>query len=93
MSEEADADWQDGLVEWGEEDSRKWLTEKMDAALMKAAFGPPRKQRQTALRVYGRSFETVELDDAGKVIEPVRCICGHTALIHQSKCPFANYVF
>lgn len=73
MGEEADADWQAGLSEWGEEDARRWLAEKMDAALMKAALGhTPKKQRQTALRVRGRSFETVDLDDAGKVIEPPR---------------------
>lgn len=73
MGEEADADWQDGLSEWGEEDARKWLADKMDAALMKAAFGPTvKKRRPTALRLRGRSFETVEIDDAGNVIEPPR---------------------
>ena len=30
------------------------------------------RQRQTALRLRGRSFETVEIGDDGKVIEPPR---------------------
>lgn len=80
MGDEADADWQEGLVEWGQE---------MEAKLLEAVMGgPPRKQRQTALRARGRGFETVELDDSGNVIEPVRCICGAYAILHRPACPF-----
>lgn len=89
MGEEADADWQDGLGEWGEEDTRRWMAEKMDEAFRRALTGPERKQRQTALRVRGRTtFETVELDDDGKIIEPVRCICGGMIVMHRPSCPF-----
>jgi len=74
MGEEADADWQAGLSEWGEEDARRWLADKMHDAMMKALTGPTRKPRQTALRARRRSFETVELDNAGNIIEPApRC--------------------
>ena len=90
MGDEADADWQDGLVEAGIEDTQRWLAERMDAALMKAMCGSdPRKQRQMALRMRGRLFETVELDDSGNVIEPIRCTCGSYAVLHWPKCPFA----
>jgi hypothetical protein len=33
MGEEADADWQDGLVEWGIEDTREALRRAADEAL------------------------------------------------------------
>lgn len=32
MGEEADADWQAGLGEWGAEDARRWEAEKLAAA-------------------------------------------------------------
>lgn len=88
MGEEADADWQDGLGEWSEEDTRRWMADKMEEAIRKAYSGPVRKQRQTALRVRGRTFETVELDDAGKVIKPLRCTCGGMIIMHRPACPF-----
>jgi hypothetical protein len=70
-------------------DTERKLAERMDALFMETMLGgKPQKRRQTALRVRGRSFETVELDDAGNVIEPVRCICGRGAIMHQPKCPF-----
>jgi hypothetical protein len=78
MGEEADADWQDGLVEWGIEDAQRWMDEKIMEAVR---GGPPRKQRQTALRARGNGFETVEL-------EPLRCTCGGMIVIHGPKCPF-----
>lgn len=90
MGEEADADWQDGLVEAGIEDTHRWLADKMEAAMMDTMFGGWRqKPRQTVLRALGRGFETVELDDNGNVIEPVRCICGHYAVMHNPRCPLA----
>ena len=64
------------------------LAKQIEAELFATIMGPPRKQRQTALRVRGRSFETVELDDDGKVIEPVRCACGGMIVIHRPNCPF-----
>ena len=82
MGEEAGADWQDGLTQ-------RWFADRMESKLMEAMLGgPPRKQRQTALRVRGRSFETVELDDSGNVVEPLRCTCGGMIVVHQPKCPF-----
>ena len=60
--------------------------------LFAAIAGVLRKQRQTALRLRGNSFETVELDDAGNVIELARCICRAYAVIHRSNCPFAYAV-
>lgn len=89
MGEEADADWQDGLIEAGIEDTNRWLTDKMEAHLMEAMYGGPiKKQRQTALRARGRGFEVVELDDAGNIIETLRCTCGGYIVIHGPKCPF-----
>lgn len=71
----------------------KWLAKKMEAKLTEAMMGgPARKQRQTALRLRGNGFETVELDDDGNVIEPVRCTCGHYAVFHRGNCPFAYAV-
>jgi hypothetical protein len=67
------------------------LSEKIEAAMFEAIMGGhPRKQRQMAIRLLGRSIETVELDDAGN--EPVRCICGSFAVIHSPRCPFAYAV-
>jgi len=82
MGDEADADWQAGLVEQGQEYVENTLKDAMYG-------GRQQKQRQTALRARGRTFETVEIGDDGKIIEPVRCLCGATAIIHNSRCPFA----
>lgn len=65
------------------------LAKKLEDLFMAAVMGSPRKKRQTALRVRGNGFETVELDDAGNVIEPARCICGHYSVMHRPNCPFA----
>lgn len=57
-----------------EDDIAKEMAAKMEAMAMEAMMGPPRKQRQTALRYRWGRFESVELDDAGKIIEPpARC--------------------
>jgi hypothetical protein len=65
------------------------LAKKLEDLFVEAAMGgAPRKPRQTALRVRGRTFETVELDDAGKIIEPVRCTCGGMIVMHRPQCPF-----
>lgn len=62
---------------------------QLESKFMEAAIGGPRqKPRQTALRVRGTVFETVELDDDGKVIEPLRCTCGGLIVIHRPACPF-----
>lgn len=83
MGDEADADWQEGLVEAGMEDMQRWIDEKMESVFR----CPPRKQCQTAFRLRGRSFETVELDAAGKVIEPPPRCCYGTVL-HAPNCKY-----
>lgn len=70
-------------------DISKRLSAQLEASLLAAIAGPPRPQRQTAIRLRGRTFETVELDDAGNVIEPVRCTCGTMIVMHRPNCPFA----
>ena len=85
MGEEADADWEAGLEEWAREEYEAYFQKKIDEAVI---GGPPRKRRQTALRTRGRGFETVELDEDGNAIEPVRCICGVYAIMHRPACPF-----
>ena len=70
------------------DDMMKKLAKQMEQQLFAAIPGPPQNRRQTALRARGNGFETVELDDAGNVIEPVRCICGSYAIMHRPNCPF-----
>lgn len=62
------------------------LAKRLEAEFMKVFQAPP--QPRTALRVRGGGFEVVELDDAGKVIEPLRCICGSMIIMHRPNCPF-----
>jgi hypothetical protein len=65
------------------------MVNQMHERMMEAILGgSPPKQRQTALRLRGNGFETVELDDSGNVIEPLRCTCGGMIVIHQPQCPF-----
>lgn len=64
------------------------LAKQMEQSLFEQISGPIRKQPQTALRARGNGFEVVDLDDAGSVIEPLRCTCGLVFLMHQPKCPF-----
>lgn len=64
------------------------LAKEMEDALLAAMLGNSPKPHQTALRARGLGFETVELDDAGNVIEPLRCTCGSYVLMHLPKCPF-----
>lgn len=45
MGDEADADWQAGLGEWGDEDTRRWLAEKMDKALKRSQVRARRIKR------------------------------------------------
>lgn len=50
-----------------------FYAERLARDLIDACFGGyPQKQRPTAIRArkHGYGFEVVELDDAGKVIEP-----------------------
>lgn len=63
------------------------LAARIEADMFAALSGPPQKRRQTALRVHGTKFETVELDDAGNIIEPFRCHCG--PVMHWAPCPLA----
>lgn len=71
-----------------EERISRRLTQRIEEALFAQICGPVPQRRQTALRARGRNFETVELDDGGNVIEPLRCICGGMTVIHGPKCPF-----
>lgn len=70
------------------DDIMQKLAKQMEEQLFAAIIGLPRKQRQTALRVRGNGYETVELDDDGKIIEPLRCICGGAVYHMNPKCPF-----
>lgn len=72
-----------------ETDMVERFVKEMEDLMFATIAGPPQKQRQTALRLRGRSFETVELDGTGRVIEPMQCNCGSHAVIHQPRCPFA----
>jgi len=58
---------------------------KLEAELWETVFGPVQEQRNTALRVRGTSFEVVELDGDGLVIEPKRCTC-RWAVIADPNC-------
>jgi hypothetical protein len=63
------------------------LAKRLDAMLMEALMGGPRpKQRQTALRVRGRSFEVVEIGDDGNVIEPPKPCCSPWGAMHAPNC-------
>lgn len=63
------------------------LAKQMEEKLMEATIGGPRqKPRQTAMRVRGRSFETVELDDAGNIIEPPAPCCRSWGVLHAPNC-------
>jgi hypothetical protein len=70
------------------------LKAEIEAEMRKTIMGPPgesqRPVRRTAWRVCDHWLEVVELDDDGKVIEPVRCTCGHGAFFHRSGCPFSS---
>lgn len=71
------------------EQARQAFARTLEAAMVEAMIGGyPKKQRPTALRLRGNGYETVELDDAGNVIEPLRCTCGGMIVIHGPKCPF-----
>lgn len=71
------------------ERARRTLERALEAATAEAFLGgSPHKQAKTALRLRGRGFETVELNDAGNIIEPLRCTCGGYIVIHGQKCPF-----
>lgn len=71
---------------------REMIAREIETKMLEAMMGgPPRKPRQTALRVRGRSFDAVNLDDAGNVIEPIRCTCG-SVIMHWLGCPFYGII-
>lgn len=78
------------LAETSPEEFEK-VRQAMDRAIEATMMGPPRKQRQTALRVTSwGTLETVELDDDGNVIKPPSgCGCGRMAIMHMPSCPLA----
>lgn len=67
------------------DDMMQRLAKQMEQQLFAAIAGPPQNRRQTALRARGNGFETVELDEAGNVIEPPpRCWkCGPVLLCSE----------
>lgn len=70
------------------DEMQKKFAQDLEAKMMEAMMGgPPQKRPQTALRLRGNGFETVELDDAGNVVEPPpRCCYG--TVIHAPNCKF-----
>jgi hypothetical protein len=62
------------------------LAKQMEADLFAAICGPARKQPQTAIRLRGNGYETVELDDAGNVIEPPPPCCRPWGGLHAPDC-------
>ena len=68
-------------------DVEQWLAKRIEQAFMDALTGPKVKRPQTALRALGNGFEVVELDDAGKVVEPPPRCCYGTVL-HAPNCRF-----
>lgn len=46
MGEEADADWQDGLVEWGIEDTRERYRDQLAKAIRTSPFRNSDKKRR-----------------------------------------------
>ncbi len=54
------------------EDVEQWLAKRMEQVFMDAVTGPKVNRHQTALRARGNGFEVIEIDDAGKIIEPPR---------------------
>lgn len=68
------------------DDLMQKLAKQMEEQLFATIAGPPQKQRQTALRVRGRSFETVELDDDGNVIKPPAPCCHGWGVLHAPNC-------
>lgn len=71
------------------DDMMQRLAKQMGQELFAAIAGPAQNRCQTALRARGNGFETVDIDDAGNVIEPLRCSCGYYSIIHRPNCPFA----
>lgn len=69
------------------DDLERRLAKAMDEAIMAAMLGPPRKQKQTALQLSpGGGFRVVELDDAGKVVEPPPPCCHSWGAMHAPNC-------
>lgn len=47
MGDEADADWQDGLVEWGIEDAKERYRELLARSVMTSPFRNRQKKRRS----------------------------------------------
>jgi len=68
------------------DDLARKIAEKIEADLFATLCGGYQKQPRTALRAVGNRIETVEIDDAGKIIKPCRrcgvLLCAeHMALV------------
>lgn len=69
-------------------DLQERFAKELEAKLFEDLMGgPAKKPHQTALRLSGRSFETVELDDNGNVIEPPQRCCNGVVL-HEPGCKY-----
>lgn len=64
------------------EDVKQWLAKRIEQTFMDAVTGPKVGRPQTALRARGNGFEVVEIDEAGRIIEPPKpCLrCGPVLL-------------
>ena len=68
-----------------EDEAAKALNEFVDKLMAETIGFPPKPNRLTALRYVGGRFESVEIDDDGKIIEPPpRCCYG--AILHAPNC-------
>jgi hypothetical protein len=65
---------------------RRFATELEAKAFATMMGSSAKKQRQTALRVRGSTFETIELDDDGKIIEPPAPCCRPWGVLHAPNC-------
>jgi len=74
------------------DDIQRKMAKLLEAKLLEALTGGLPAPRPTALRLRGRTIETVELDYAGNVIEPIRCTCIAMIVLHRPSCPFYNMV-
>lgn len=68
-----------------EDETSKIMSDLIDKMMAEAIGVPPKPNRLTALRYTGSRFESVEVDDDGKIIEPPpRCCYG--TVMHAPNC-------
>jgi hypothetical protein len=68
-----------------EDEATKIMSKFVDKMMAEAICLPQKPNRLTALRYVGGRFESVEIDDDGKIIEPpARCCYG--TVLHAPNC-------